>query len=204
MGGLTRRYLRWEGEGLTSPLHRGVRGPVASCGVTDAGSPADLLTSPLHDRHAALGATLGAFGGWSMPISYPDGTVAEHTAVRRGVGVFDVSHLGKLSVTGPGAAEFVNRCFTADLGKIGPGQAQYTLCCTADGGVLDDVIVYLVGPRRGAGRAQRRQRRRRSRSCCAPPRRRASRSSTGTASWPCSPCRARASPELVATSCRRP
>jgi aminomethyltransferase len=107
---------------------------------------ADLLTSPLHDRHTALGATLGAFGGWSMPLSYPAGTVAEHTSVREAVGVFDVSHLGKLAITGPGAAEFVNRCFTADLGKIGPGKAQYTLCCTETGGVVDDIIVYLVGP----------------------------------------------------------
>jgi aminomethyltransferase len=106
----------------------------------------DLRTGPLHDRHIALGATLGAFGGWSMPIAYPDGTVAEHTAVRTDVGVFDVSHLGKLAITGPGAAAFVNRCFTADLEKIGPGQAQYTLCCNASGGVLDDVIGYLVGP----------------------------------------------------------
>ncbi|MDT7551834.1 MAG: aminomethyltransferase, partial [Pseudonocardiales bacterium] len=106
----------------------------------------DLRTGPLHDRHTALGATMGAFGGWSMPIAYPDGTVAEHTAVRTDVGVFDVSHLGKLAITGPGAAAFVNRCFTADLAKIGPGQAQYTLCCNASGGVLDDVIVYLVGP----------------------------------------------------------
>ncbi|WP_308283278.1 glycine cleavage system aminomethyltransferase GcvT [Pseudonocardia nigra] len=106
----------------------------------------DLLTSPLHDRHTALGATLGAFGGWSMPLSYPDGTVAEHTAVREAVGVFDVSHLGKLTIAGPGAADFVNRCFTADLGKIGPGHAQYTLCCAEDGGVVDDIIVYLVGP----------------------------------------------------------
>jgi aminomethyltransferase len=106
----------------------------------------DLLTSPLHDRHIALGATLGAFGGWSMPLSYPAGTVAEHTAVREAVGVFDVSHLGKVAVTGPGAAAFVNRCLTADLDRLGPGQAQYTLCCTGDGGVLDDLIVYLVGP----------------------------------------------------------
>jgi len=111
----------------------------------------DLLTgplacSPLDGRHAALGATMGAFGGWSMPISYPGGTVAEHTAVREAVGVFDVSHLGKLAITGPGAAEFVNRCFTADLGRIGPGHAQYTLCCTDTGGVVDDIIVYLVGP----------------------------------------------------------
>jgi aminomethyltransferase len=106
----------------------------------------DLLASPLHDRHTALGATLGAFGGWSMPLAYPDGTVAEHTAVREAVGIFDVSHLGKLSVTGPGAAEFVNSCLTADLGRITPGRAQYTLCCTDAGGVVDDLIVYLVGP----------------------------------------------------------
>lgn len=106
----------------------------------------DLLTGPLHDRHAALGATLGAFGGWSMPISYPDGTVAEHVAVREDVGIFDVSHLGKVSITGPGAAEFLNRCFTADLATVAPGHAQYTLCCTPEGGVVDDVIVYLVGP----------------------------------------------------------
>ena len=110
------------------------------------GDMSDLLTGPLHDRHTALGATLGAFGGWSMPISYPDGTVAEHTAVRTDVGVFDVSHLGKLAISGPGAAAFVNRCFTADLDKIGPGRAQYTLCCNESGGVLDDVIVYVDGP----------------------------------------------------------
>jgi aminomethyltransferase len=107
---------------------------------------ANLLTSPLHDRHVALGAGLGEFGGWSMPLSYPAGTVAEHTAVRTAVGVFDVSHLGKLAISGPGAAAFVDRCFTADLGRIGPGQAQYTLCCTESGGVVDDLIVYLVGP----------------------------------------------------------
>ena len=68
--------------------------------------PVDLRTSPLHDRHLALGATLAPFGGWSMPISYPGGTVAEHTAVREAVGVFDVSHLGKLGIDGPGAAAF--------------------------------------------------------------------------------------------------
>jgi aminomethyltransferase len=105
-----------------------------------------MLTSPLHDRHTALGATMGAFGGWSMPLSYRDGTVAEHTAVREAVGVFDVSHLGKLAITGPGAAAFVDRCFSADMGRIEPGQAQYNLACTGTGGVLDDVIVYLVDP----------------------------------------------------------
>lgn len=101
-------------------------------------------TSPLHDRHVALGAKMADFGGWDMPIEYPGGgVVAEHTAVRERVGIFDVSHLGKASVRGPGAADFVNACFSNDLRRIGPGQAQYTLCCTETGGVVDDLIQYL-------------------------------------------------------------
>jgi aminomethyltransferase len=102
-------------------------------------------TSPLHDRHLALGAKLAAFGGWRMPLEYAGGGVLkEHAAVREAVGVFDVSHLGKARVTGPGAAAYVNDCLSADLGRIGPGQAQYTLCCDeASGGVVDDLIAYL-------------------------------------------------------------
>ena len=69
----------------------------------------DLLQSPLHDRHAALGAKFAEFGGWSMPLEYPTGVVKEHTAVRESVGIFDVSHLGKVMVTGPGAAEYWSR-----------------------------------------------------------------------------------------------
>ena len=98
---------------------------------------AHLAHSPLHDRHVALGAKLADFGGWEMPIEYPGGgVVAEHTAVRERVGIFDVSHLGKATVAGPGAADFVNACFTNVLGKIGPGQAQYTMCCDESGGVV--------------------------------------------------------------------
>jgi aminomethyltransferase len=104
----------------------------------------DLLRSPLHDRHVALGAKMADFGGWSMPIEFPGGgVVAEHTAVRERVGIFDVSHLGKARVSGPGAADFVNACLTNDLRRIGPGQAQYTMCCTESGGVVDDLIQYL-------------------------------------------------------------
>jgi aminomethyltransferase len=109
-------------------------------------------TSPLHDRHLAAGAKLADFSGWSMPIEYAGGGVlAEHTAVREGVGLFDVSHLGTGTVRGPGAAAFVDACLTNDLSRIGPGQAQYTLCCVPDGepqagGVIDDLIVYLHGP----------------------------------------------------------
>jgi len=104
-------------------------------------------TSPLHDRHLALGAKLADFSGWSMPIEYAGGgVIAEHTAVRTAAGLFDVSHLGTATVRGPGAAAFVDGCLTNDLSRIGPGQAQYTLCCLEDGGVVDDLIVYLHGP----------------------------------------------------------
>ncbi len=114
-------------------------------GDTDPSTGLQLLHSPLHEAHVALGATMGAFGGWDMPISYAGaGVVAEHTAVRTAVGIFDVSHLGKALVSGPGAAAFVNNCLTADLGRLSPGQAQYTMCCNSNGGVIDDLIAYLV------------------------------------------------------------
>ena len=110
----------------------------------DADGSSTLLTSPLHDRHVALGAKFAEFGGWSMPLEYASGVIKEHTAVREAVGIFDVSHLGKAMVTGPGAAAYVNATLTNDLGKIGPGQAQYTLCCDDEtGGIVDDLIVYF-------------------------------------------------------------
>ncbi|SDS14492.1 glycine cleavage system aminomethyltransferase GcvT [Microlunatus soli] len=105
---------------------------------------AELLKSPLNDRHVDLGAKFAEFGGWSMPLEYAGGGVlAEHAAVRSGVGIFDVSHLGKATVSGPGAAAFVNRCLTNDLTKITNGKAQYTLICNDDGGAIDDLIAYL-------------------------------------------------------------
>src|SRR3712207_916929 len=100
--------------------------------------------SPLHDRHVAAGARFAEFGGWEMPLQYPGGVLEEHTAVRERVGVFDVSHLGKVRVIGPGAAELVNATLTNDLGRISPGRAQYTLCCDpSTGGIVDDLIAYL-------------------------------------------------------------
>ena len=115
--------------------------------MSDPTSDAALRQSPVHDRHVALGAKMADFGGWSMPIEYQSGdgggVVREHTAVREAVGLFDVSHLGKAVVRGPGAADFLNSCLTNDLGRIGPGRAQYTLCCDdATGGVVDDLIAY--------------------------------------------------------------
>lgn len=102
-------------------------------------------TSPLHERHLGRKAKMADFGGWSMPIEYPGGgVIAEHTAVRERVGLFDVSHLGKALVAGPGAVEFLNSCFTNDLGKVDPPKAQYTMCCDEQtGGVVDDLIQYV-------------------------------------------------------------
>src|SRR5699024_3866938 len=103
-----------------------------------------LMQSPLHDRHVALDAKFAEFGGWEMPLEYAGGGVlTEHQAVRDSVGVFDVSHLGKALVRGHGAVSFVNACFTADLAKVDGGKAQYTMCCDDDGGVVDDLIVYV-------------------------------------------------------------
>jgi aminomethyltransferase len=89
------------------------------------------------------------FGGWEMPLSYPDGTLAEHRACRDGAAVFDVSHLGTVRVTGPDALGLLQEALTNDLGRIGPGRTQYThLLDEVDGSVLDDLIVWWVAPER--------------------------------------------------------
>jgi aminomethyltransferase len=103
--------------------------------------------SPLHQQHVDRGAKMADFGGWLMPIDYPDtGTLVEHAAVRERVGIFDVSHLGKASVKGPGALDFLNSALTNDLNRISDGQAQYTMLCNSEGGVIDDLIVYRNSP----------------------------------------------------------
>jgi aminomethyltransferase len=102
-----------------------------------------MKISPLNQKHLDLNAKMADFGGWMMPIEYPGaGVLAEHASVRERVGIFDVSHLGKASVTGIGALEFLNKCLTNDLTKIQDGSAQYTLLCTPEGGVVDDLIAY--------------------------------------------------------------
>jgi len=102
-----------------------------------------VKNSPLHQKHLDLQAKMADFGGWLMPIEYPGaGVLAEHTAVRERVGLFDVSHLGKASVKGEGALNFLNSMFTNDLARIVDSKAQYTLLCNPDGGVVDDLITY--------------------------------------------------------------
>ena len=102
-----------------------------------------LEHSALADAHRELGARMVPFGGWEMPLEYPEGTIAEHLACREDAVVFDVSHLGSVRVAGDGAFDTLQRTLTNDLGKIAPGRAQYThLLDDADASVLDDIIVW--------------------------------------------------------------
>ena len=104
-----------------------------------------LKRSPLDAEHRALGAKMGAFAGWDMPISY-GGTVGEHTAVRERAGLFDVSHLGKILVSGGDAAAFLDGQLTNRMGDLQTGRARYSLICNDAGGIIDDLIVYAIGP----------------------------------------------------------
>jgi aminomethyltransferase len=102
-------------------------------------------TSPLDATHRALGAKMVAFGGWDMPLSYSEGTIAEHMACRSAAVAFDVSHLGTVRVRGRGSLERLQAALTNDLGKVAPGRAQYThLLDESDASVLDDIIVWWV------------------------------------------------------------
>lgn len=100
---------------------------------------------PLYDRHAALGARFAPFAGFEMPIRYGS-IVAEHHAVRNGVGLFDVSHMGEVAFTGPAALDVVNELVTNDVGKLTDGQALYTAMCHEDGGIVDDLLIHRLAP----------------------------------------------------------
>ncbi len=106
-----------------------------------------LQTTPLHATHVALGAKMAAFGGWDMPIQY-EGILAEHEAVRTGVGLFDVSHMGEVDFEGADALAGVAKLVTHDVSTLVPGKAQYTVTCQDDGGIVDDCIVYQLAPQR--------------------------------------------------------
>ncbi len=97
--------------------------------------------SPLHDLNAELGARFVDFSGWDMPVQY-EGVIAEHRAVRSGAGVFDVSHLGRFSVTGAGATDLLRAMLCNDAAAIPPGKAQYTMALNDTGGVVDDIIIW--------------------------------------------------------------
>lgn len=106
-------------------------------------STASLKKTPLYDRHVALGARMMAFGGYDMPVQY-SGIIEEHRAVREAAGLFDVSHMGEVRVTGPEAFAFVQQLVTNDAAKLTDGRAMYTAMCLPDGGIVDDLLVYRV------------------------------------------------------------
>jgi aminomethyltransferase len=105
---------------------------------------AALRQTPLYEQHVELGAKIVPFAGWEMPVQY-EGIREEHSAVRRHVGMFDVSHMGEVEVEGPGALSFLQRVLSNDVAKVPIGGAQYSVLCQEDGGVLDDLFVYRLG-----------------------------------------------------------
>jgi aminomethyltransferase len=111
--------------------------------ASTAASPARLRRTPLTAVHEELGATLTDFAGWLMPLRYGSET-AEHTAVRGAAGLFDLSHMGEITVSGPGAADALDYALVGYLSTVKPGRARYTMICADDGGVLDDLVVYRL------------------------------------------------------------
>ncbi len=102
-----------------------------------------MLTTALHDRHRQLGAKMTDFHGWDMPLYYTS-ILEEHMAVRQALGLFDVSHMGQVLVTGPGALNTLNALVVSDLSQTGVERACYTLMLRDDGGILDDLIIYRL------------------------------------------------------------
>src|SRR5678809_1444176 len=102
-----------------------------------------MKRTPLYQIHQDLGAKLIEFGGWEMPVQYTS-IVDEHLAVRKAAGLFDISHMGELLVSGTAGESFLNQTLTNDVRKLAPGQGQYTLCCNERGGVIDDLYVYRL------------------------------------------------------------
>jgi glycine cleavage system T protein (aminomethyltransferase) len=116
--------------------------PAYHSGVTTSSEP--VRQTPLHLVHERLGATMTSFAGWQMPLRYGSET-AEHHAVRRAAGLFDLSHMGEILASGPGAGAALDYALTGQLSALRPGRARYTMICAEDGGVLDDLVVYRQG-----------------------------------------------------------
>jgi aminomethyltransferase len=115
--------------------------------TTEAGVPSAVQRTALVERHRSLGARLIDFAGWEMPVSYT-GILDEHRAVRERVGLFDLSHMGEVWVTGPGAGTGLAAALVSDPTRLIPGRAHYSMICAADGGIIDDLIVYRVADER--------------------------------------------------------
>ena len=106
-----------------------------------------LRKTPLYETHKALGGRIVDFAGWEMPVQYT-GVIDEHLAVRSAVGIFDVSHMGEIEVSGAGALGAVKRLATNNIERVADGQCQYTILCYEDGGTVDDTIVYRYNAER--------------------------------------------------------
>ncbi len=102
-----------------------------------------LRRTPLYDVHRALGARMVPFAGWEMPVQYHS-ILDEHRTVRTAVGLFDLSHMGELHVSGPEGLDFLRHAVISDPARLAPGQAQYSMLCTVEGGIVDDLIIYRV------------------------------------------------------------
>src|SRR5689334_18069719 len=102
-----------------------------------------LKRTPLYAAHQKLGGKLIEFGGWEMPVQYTS-IIDEHLAVRTSAGIFDISHMGEVTVSGTAATEFLNAVLTNDLRKLAPGEGQYTLMCNERGGTVDDLYAYRL------------------------------------------------------------
>ncbi len=103
-----------------------------------------LRRTPLYELHKEIGARLVPFAGWEMPVQYA-GILEESRAVRTAVGLFDISHMGRTHVHGPGALALLQRVTSNDVSALAPGQAQYSLLTNPQGGIIDDIIVYRLG-----------------------------------------------------------
>lgn len=106
------------------------------------------LRTPLYDTHIASGARMVPFAGWDMPVQYPDGVIREVNAVRTAAGIFDVSHMARFEITGDYAAHFLDTLLSQPASKLRHGQAKYHVICNAEGGIIDDAIVYNLEPNR--------------------------------------------------------
>lgn len=103
----------------------------------------ELKRTALYGAHVAAGATMVDFGGWEMPIQYPSGIVTEHLATRKGCGIFDVSHMGRLLVEGPQRVQFLQRVLSSNVEALVPGRAQYCIIPNENGGAVDDAYLYM-------------------------------------------------------------
>ncbi len=132
-------------EPFTAAQWRSPRHPLLAWRPVAASQSPLPKRTPLYDRHVRAGARLVDFAGWEMPVQY-DGVRQEHLRVREHAGIFDVSHMGQIATSGPEATELLQRLLSNDVAKLAVGGAQYSVLCLPDGGVLDDLFTYRLGP----------------------------------------------------------